>query len=44
MVQESKPFTLDDQNVILVDTPGFDDTTRPDTDIITAISTYLVNM
>lgn len=44
-VLESRPFALsDDQSVILIDTPGFDDTTRPDTDIISTISTYLANM
>lgn len=43
-VLESRPFSLDDQSVILIDTPGFDDTTRLDTDSITAISTYLANM
>ncbi|KAG8216975.1 hypothetical protein J3R82DRAFT_7280 [Butyriboletus roseoflavus] len=43
-VLESRPFSLDDQSIALIDTPGFDDTTRVDTDIITTMSTYLANM
>ena len=34
-------FTLDERRVILIDTPGFDDTSRSDTDILRMIAAYL---
>jgi predicted GTPase len=37
-VQVSKPFELDDRPVILIDTPGFDDTEKSDTDILHIIA------
>ncbi|KAJ8691725.1 hypothetical protein PTI98_011264 [Pleurotus ostreatus] len=40
-VQTSKPFRLGDRTVRLIDTPGFDDTTRSDTDVLSMISAYL---
>ena len=32
---------IDEKTITLVDTPGFDDTNRSDSDILTAIATYL---
>jgi len=40
-VQISRPFFVDGRVVILIDTPGFDDTTRSKTDILTMIAAYL---
>ncbi|KAF9498950.1 hypothetical protein BDN71DRAFT_257740 [Pleurotus eryngii] len=40
-VQTSQPFRLGDRTVRLIDTPGFDDTTRSDTDVLSMISAYL---
>jgi len=40
-VQISRPFFVDGRVVILIDTPGFDDTTRSETDILTMIAAYL---
>ncbi|KAF7374716.1 hypothetical protein MSAN_00356900 [Mycena sanguinolenta] len=40
-VQVALPFELDERSVMLIDTPGFDDTTRSDTDILTQIATFL---
>ncbi|KAG6333804.1 hypothetical protein ID866_5282 [Astraeus odoratus] len=42
-VVTSKPFLLNGQVVTLIDTPGFDDTTRSDTDVLTSIAAYLSN-
>ncbi|KAI6165664.1 P-loop containing nucleoside triphosphate hydrolase protein [Pisolithus thermaeus] len=42
-VGTSKPFLLDGQFVTLIDTPGFDDTIRNDTDVLTSIAAYLSN-
>jgi len=39
----SKPFALNGHTVTLIDTPGFDDTNRSDTDILKSISAYLAN-
>ncbi|TDL17317.1 hypothetical protein BD410DRAFT_843755 [Rickenella mellea] len=35
------PFELDGSSVTLIDTPGFDDTTQTDTDILNLIATFL---
>lgn len=35
------PFNLDGRSVTLIDTPGFNDTTRSDVDILCAIGEYL---
>ncbi|KAF9259859.1 hypothetical protein L218DRAFT_947309 [Marasmius fiardii PR-910] len=43
-VAEAPPFLLDDRKVILVDTPGLDDTTRSDGDILSDIANYLVKL
>jgi len=40
-VQTTPPFLVDGKSVILVDTPGFDDTDRSNTDILHTIVTYL---
>ncbi|OCH89845.1 hypothetical protein OBBRIDRAFT_793907 [Obba rivulosa] len=40
-VQLSKSFRLDDRRVRLVDTPGFDDSTKSDADILNLIATFL---
>ncbi|KAH7884700.1 P-loop containing nucleoside triphosphate hydrolase protein, partial [Phlebopus sp. FC_14] len=41
-VQTSVPFGVDGQTVVLIDTPGFDDTTMMDTDVLKLIAAYLV--
>ncbi|KAK7685279.1 hypothetical protein QCA50_011642 [Cerrena zonata] len=43
VVQSTQPFNLNGHSVVLIDTPGFDDSTRTDTDILRTISTYLAN-
>ena len=40
-VQLADEFTLDGQRVLLVDTPGFDDTYKSDTDILKLIAAFL---
>ncbi|OCH83803.1 hypothetical protein OBBRIDRAFT_742684, partial [Obba rivulosa] len=40
-VEHSRTFQLFDRNVTLIDTPGFDDTTKSDTDILKMIAVYL---
>ncbi|KAF7327942.1 GTP-binding protein A [Mycena kentingensis (nom. inval.)] len=40
-IQATPPFKLSDHSVTLVDTPGFDDSTRSDTDILKLIATFL---
>ncbi|KAF7424186.1 hypothetical protein PC9H_009489 [Pleurotus ostreatus] len=40
-VQASQPFSFDGRTVRLIDTPGFDDTTRTDTDVLTMIAAFL---
>ncbi|KAJ7031370.1 P-loop containing nucleoside triphosphate hydrolase protein [Mycena alexandri] len=40
-VQVAPPFQLDDRVVTLIDTPGFDDTSRSDTEILTQIASFL---
>ncbi|KAH9949950.1 P-loop containing nucleoside triphosphate hydrolase protein [Amylocystis lapponica] len=42
-VQFSKPFPLDKHTVTLVDTPGFDDTTKSDAEIFKLISDHLAS-
>lgn len=41
-VQTSAPFYVGRQQVVLIDTPGFDDTTLTDTDVLKLIAAYLV--
>ncbi|TDL13117.1 hypothetical protein BD410DRAFT_847338 [Rickenella mellea] len=40
-IQFGNPFELDGYNVTLIDTPGFDDTERSDTEILNLIAVYL---
>jgi len=40
-VQLADEFTLDGRSVILIDTPGFDDTSKSDTDILKMIAAFL---
>lgn len=40
-VQLAEEFTLDGRRVVLIDTPGFDDTTKSDTDVLRMISSFL---
>ena len=40
-VQVANEFTLGGRTVTLIDTPGFDDTARSDTDILKMIAGYL---
>ncbi|KAF9645238.1 hypothetical protein BDM02DRAFT_3069192, partial [Thelephora ganbajun] len=40
-VQIAGAFDLDGRRVVLVDTPGFDDTTRSDTDVLKMIAAFL---
>lgn len=40
-VQLADEFTLDGRKVILIDTPGFDDTSKSDTDILRMIAAFL---
>lgn len=42
-VQTSRPFVVNGRVVTLIDTPGFDDTTRSDTDVLSMIAAYLSN-
>jgi predicted GTPase len=42
-VQTSRPFLLNGRIITLIDTPGFDDTSRSDTDILSSIAAYLSN-
>ena len=44
VVQPSTPFELDGRLVTLIDTPGFDDTTMSDTDILKVIAAFLSTM
>ena len=40
-VQPTDEFNLDGRGVILVDTPGFDDTSKSDTEILETIAAFL---
>jgi predicted GTPase len=40
-VQLADKLTLDGRQVVLIDTPGFDDSTKSDTDILKAIAGFL---
>jgi len=43
-VQLSEPFEVDGQRVRLIDTPGFDDDTKSDTEVLTMIADYLARL
>ena len=40
-IEHAPPFTLDDCVITLVDTPGFNDTTRSDEEILHTMCEYL---
>ena len=40
-IQESEEFILGGRRVILIDTPGFDDTNQSDTDVLKSIAAFL---
>ena len=40
-VQVAGSFVLDRRRVVLIDTPGFDDTMRSDTDVLKMIAAFL---
>ena len=40
-VQLADEFTMDGRRVALIDTPGFDDTTKSDTDVLKMIADFL---
>lgn len=40
-VQLADEFTLDGRRVVLIDTPGFDDTAKSDTDVLRTIADFL---
>ena len=40
-VQETEEFILDGRRVVLVDTPGFDDSVQSDTDVLKSIAAFL---
>ncbi|KAF8896188.1 P-loop containing nucleoside triphosphate hydrolase protein [Infundibulicybe gibba] len=41
VVQIAQPFELDGRRVVLIDTPGFDDTTKSDADVLRMIAAFL---
>lgn len=43
-VELSKQFSLEKSQVTLIDTPGFDDTTRSDAEVLKAIAEFLARM
>lgn len=43
-VEMSRPFELAGRTITLIDTPGFDDTTRSDTDVLKMIAAFLSTM
>ena len=40
-VEVTDEFTIDDRPVTLIDTPGFDDTSKSDTEILKIIAAFL---
>jgi predicted GTPase len=40
-VDEAQPFMIDGREIRLIDTPGFDDTTVPDSEILGRIGRFL---
>ena len=40
-VQETEEFILDGRRIVLVDTPGFDDSVQSDTDVLKSIAAFL---
>ena len=42
-VEVAQEFSLDGQQVILIDTPGFDDTNKSDAEILMLIAAFLAS-
>ena len=42
-VQLANRFTLDGRTIALIDTPGFDDTSRSDVDVLKMIAAFLAD-
>ncbi|TEB32291.1 hypothetical protein FA13DRAFT_1791091, partial [Coprinellus micaceus] len=42
-VAATDPFLIDGRKVVLVDTPGFDDTTKTDSDVLKLIAQFLTS-
>ena len=40
-IQETAEFVLNGRRVVLIDTPGFDDTYRSDMDVLKSIAAFL---
>ena len=40
-VEVAKEFSLDGRQVVLIDTPGFDDTNKSDTEVLRLIAAFL---
>lgn len=40
-IELSRTLKYKSQRIVMVDTPGFDDTTRSDSDVLTIIASYL---
>lgn len=40
-VQASNPFVLDGKTITLIDTPGFDDTFKTETEVLELIADFL---
>lgn len=43
-IQRSEEFLLNKYKITLIDTPGFDDTTKSDAEILDIITTFLSTM
>lgn len=41
VIQRAQPFMLDGQSVTLIDTPGFDDAFRSESDVLRMIAEFL---
>lgn len=42
-VQETPKFEVDGRSIVLIDTPGFDDTTKSDREILDLIAQFLAS-
>lgn len=41
VIQIARPFNMDGRTINLIDTPGFDDTTKSDADVLRMIAAFL---